>query len=261
MTDASEQPVAEPARYSRLSILVPVYNERDLVGALLDRVRAAELPGGLEREIVVVDDGSTDGTRALLEAYAGEHADCVRLFLHERNQGKGAAVARAVAEATGDILLIQDADLEYDPADYPELLRPILEGRADVVIGSRFLGGPHRVLYYWHYLGNRLLTTLCNMLTNLNLTDMECCYKVFRAEVLEGLALRSRRFGIEPELVARAAQLGCRVYEVPVSYYGRDYAEGKKITWRDGLAALWHILRFALFSRRPARREQERNGE
>jgi len=245
------------SEYRRLSILMPVYNERDTVCELLDRVRAAALPDGLAREVVIVDDGSTDGTRELLEAYAAEHPDEVSLHLHEQNRGKGAAIATAIQQATGDILLIQDADLEYDPSEYGKLLRPILDGLADVVIGSRFLGGPHRVLYFWHYVGNRMLTTLSNVLTNLNLTDMECCYKVFRADVLQGLSLRSERFGIEPELVARVAQLGCRIYEVPVSYHGRDYAHGKKITWKDGLAAVWHILRFTLFSRRPAPLDRE----
>jgi len=245
------------SEYRRLSILLPVYNERDTVCELLDRVRAAALPDGLAREVVVVDDGSTDGTRELLEAYAGEHPDEVTLHLHEQNRGKGSAIATAIQQATGDILLIQDADLEYDPSEYGKLLRPILDGLADVVIGSRFLGGPHRVLYFWHYVGNRMLTTLSNVLTNLNLTDMECCYKVFRADVLRRLSLRSERFGIEPELVARVAQLGCRIYEVPVSYHGRDYAHGKKITWKDGLAAVWHILRFTLFSRRPAPLDHE----
>ncbi len=244
----------------RLSVLIPVYNERDTVCELLDRVRAAALPDGLAREIVLVDDGSTDGTRELLEAYAGEHPDEVALHLHGRNRGKGAAIATAIQQATGDILLIQDADLEYDPSEYGKLLRPILDGLADVVIGSRFLGGTHRVLYYWHYVGNRMLTMLSNVLTNLNLTDMECCYKVFHADVLRGLSLRSERFGIEPELVARVAQLGCRIYEVPVSYHGRDYAHGKKITWKDGVAAVWHVLRFALFSRRPRRPQEPESG-
>ena len=249
--------MTERAGPRRLSVLMPVFNERDTVCELLDRVRAAALPDGLAREVVIVDDGSTDGTRELLEAYAGEHPDGVTLHLHTQNRGKGAAIATAIQQATGDILLIQDADLEYDPSEYGKLLRPILDGLADVVIGSRFLGGPHRVLYFWHYVGNRMLTTLSNVLTNLNLTDMECCYKVFRADVLRRLSLRSERFGIEPELVARVAQLGCRIYEVPVSYHGRDYAHGKKITWKDGLAAVWHILRFTLFSRRPAPLDHE----
>jgi len=230
----------------KLSVVIPVYNERDTIAEIVRRVEAA----GLAHEIIIVDDASTDGTREVLQ---GLTAPRLRLLLHEKNRGKGRALRTAFDAAEGDIVLVQDADLEYDPADYPTLLKPIVDGVADVVIGSRFLGGPHRVLYFWHYLGNRWLTTFSNVLTNLNLSDMECCYKVFRAEVLRRLVLRSERFGIEPELVARVAQLRCRIYEVPVSYFGRDYAHGKKITWRDGLAAIWHILRFSLT--RPRRRE------
>ena len=226
-------------RGMKLSVVVPVYNERDTIAEILRRVRAT----GLAHEIIVVDDASTDGTREALQALP---QGCVRVLCHDTNCGKGRALRTGFEAATGDIVLIQDADLEYDPADYPALLKPIVDGVADVVVGSRFLGGTHRVLYYWHYLGNRLLTTLSNVLTNLNLTDMECCYKVLRADVLRQLDLRSDRFGIEPELVARVARLGCRIYEVPVSYFGRDYAHGKKITWKDGLVAFWHILRFGL---------------
>ena len=229
-----------------LSIVVPAYNERATVAELLDRVAAAPLPPGVEREIVVVDDHSTDGTRELLRELAGRGSPAFRLVEQERNQGKGAALRAGFAAATGELILIQDADLEYDPRDYPRLLQPILDGEADVVYGSRFLGGPHRVLFYWHYLGNRLLTTLSNMLTDLNLTDMETCYKVFRRELLAGLTLRSNRFGIEPELTARFAQRRARIYEVPISYHGRTYAEGKKIGWRDGFAAIWAILRYNL---------------
>ncbi|MBM4037118.1 MAG: glycosyltransferase family 2 protein [Planctomycetes bacterium] len=237
----------------RLSVVIPVYNERETIAEILRRVEAT----GLAHEIIVVDDASTDGTRDILQQLAASTAEAcpersrgggcatLRLLLHEKNRGKGRALRTGFDAATGDVILVQDADLEYDPADYPVLLKPIVDGVADVVIGSRFLGGPHRVLYFWHYLGNRFLTTFSNLVNNLNLTDMECCYKVFRAEVLRGVALRSERFGIEPELVACAAKLRCRIYEVPVSYFGRDYAAGKKITWRDGLAALWHILRFA----------------
>jgi len=231
---------------SKLSVVIPVYNERDTIAEILRRVEAT----GLAHEIVVVDDASTDGTRDVLQQLPPSR---VRLLLHERNRGKGRALRTGFDAVTGDIVLVQDADLEYTPSDYPALLKPIVDGEADVVIGSRFLGGTHRVLYFWHCLGNRFLTTFSNLLTNLNLSDMECCYKVFRADVLRRLVLRSERFGIEPELVARVAQLGCRIYEVPVSYFGRDYMHGKKITWRDGLAALWHILRFSLT--RPRRRE------
>jgi glycosyltransferase involved in cell wall biosynthesis len=231
----------------RLSIVIPAYNERPTVRELLRRVAEAPLPGGLEREVVVVDDGSTDGTRELLRelAAAGEPIP-FRLVEQPENRGKGAAIRAGLAAAAGDYLLIQDADLEYDPRDYRVLLQPILDDEADVVFGSRFLGGPHRVLFYWHYLGNRFLTMLSNMLTDLNLSDMETCYKVFRREVLEGIELRSDRFGIEPELTAKVARRGARIYEVPISYRGRTYAEGKKIGWKDGFAAIWAILRYNL---------------
>jgi glycosyltransferase involved in cell wall biosynthesis len=232
---------------ARLSIVIPAYNERATVGELLRRVAAAPLPGGLEREIVVVDDGSRDGTRELLrQLSAAADPAPFRLVEHAANRGKGAAIRTGLAAAAGDVVLIQDADLEYDPLEYPKLLQPILDDEADVVYGSRFLGGPHRVMFYWHYLGNRFLTTLSNMLTDLNLSDMETCYKVFRREVLVGLELRSNRFGIEPELTARVARKGARIFEVPISYRGRTYAEGKKIGWRDGFAAIWAILRYNL---------------
>ena len=231
---------------TRLSIVVPAFNERATVAQLLERVASAPLPEGVEREIVVVDDCSTDGTRELLRALAARAEPPFRLVEHVVNRGKGAALRSGFAAAAGDLVLIQDADLEYDPRDYPKLLQPILDGEADVVYGSRFLGGPHRVLFYWHYLGNQLLTTLSNMLTDLNLSDMETCYKVFRRELLDGIELRSDRFGIEPELTARFAQRRARIYEVPISYHGRTYAEGKKIGWRDGFAAIWAILRYNL---------------
>lgn len=229
----------------KLSVVIPAYDERATIEEILRRVEAT----GLAHEIIVVDDASTDGTRLYLQGQAPER---LRLLCHLYNRGKGRALRTAFQAATGDIVLVQDADLEYDPGDYPALLKPIVEGVADVVVGSRFLGGPHRVLYFWHYVGNRFLTLLSNVFTNLNLTDVECCYKVFRAEALRRMDLRSERFGIEPELVTWAARLGCRVYEVPVSYHGRSYAEGKKITWRDGLAAFCHIVRFGL-SVRPRR--------
>jgi glycosyltransferase involved in cell wall biosynthesis len=230
-----------------LSIVVPAYNERPTVKELLRRVAAAPLPEGVGREVVVVDDGSTDGTRELLRelAAAGDPLP-FRLLEQPGNRGKGAAIRAGFAAATGDFVVVQDADLEYDPREYPRLLQPILDGEADVVYGSRFLGGPHRVLFFWHYLGNRFLTTLSNMLTDLNLSDMETCYKMFRREALAGVELRSDRFGIEPELTARMARRGARIYEVPISYRGRTYAEGKKIGWRDGLAAIWAILRYNL---------------
>jgi len=225
-----------------LSVVIPVYNEARTIAAVIKRVLKA--PVDLPREIIVVDDASTDGTRQLLQSMPpGE----IRLVLHDANQGKGAAIRTGVAHATGDIVLIQDADLEYDPRDYPLLLEPILEDQADVVFGNRFHGGPHRVLYFWHYAANRGLTLLTNLLTGLNVTDMEVGYKVFRRDVLRRLTIKSNRFGFEPEVTVKVAKLGCRVYEVPIRYYGRTYQEGKKITWRDGVAALFHILRYRFF--------------
>lgn len=230
--------------FHRLSIVIPVYNERDRVGRVIEKVLQADTLG-LEKEVIIVDDGSTDGTRQVLAAYEGREG--VRIFYQERNQGKAAALRRGFAEVSGEIVLVQDADLEYDPENYPALLSPILEGKADVVYGSRFLGGPHRVLFFWHYVANKILTTLSNMFTNLNLTDMETGYKVFRTDVLRRLRLRSGRFGFEPEVTAKVARLGCRIYETPISYYGRTYAEGKKIGWRDALQAVYCILRYAFW--------------
>jgi glycosyltransferase involved in cell wall biosynthesis len=227
----------------KLSVIIPVYNERDTVELVLKRVEAAPY----EKEIILVDDASTDGTREILTRLASNNQDTVRLVFHQQNRGKGAAIRTAIEHITGDIVIIQDADLEYDPQDYPRLLEPIFDSHADVVFGNRFHGGPHRVLYFWHFQGNRLLTTLCNMMTNLNLSDMEVGYKVFRADVLQRLHLKSNRFGIEPELTVKVAKLGYRIYEVPIAYHGRTYAEGKKITWRDGIAALYYIIRFRLF--------------
>ena len=229
---------------AKVSIVVPVFNESAYVGALLERVAKAPLPAGIAREIVVVDDASTDGTRDLLRALAAEERLPMRLFEQPFNQGKGAALRRGFAEATGDVVIIQDADLEYDPAEYPALLQPILEDKADVVFGSRFLSGPHRVLLFWHYVGNKVLTTLSNMFSNLNLTDMETCYKVFRRSLLEGVTLRSNRFGIEPELTAKLAKKRARIYEVPISYHGRTYEEGKKIGLMDAFKAVYTIVRF-----------------
>ena len=231
----------------KVSIVVPVFNEKATVAELLRRVAEAPLPGGLEREIVVVEDASTDGTREILRGIAESGRLPVRVFEQPKNQGKGAALRRGFAEATGDVIVIQDADLEYDPREYPALLHPILEDKADVVFGSRFLSGPHRVLLFWHYAGNKVLTTLSNVFSNLNLTDMETCYKVFRRSLLEGLKLKSNRFGIEPELTAKLAKKRARIYEVPISYHGRTYEEGKKIGWKDGVSALWAIVRFNLF--------------
>ena len=226
----------------KLSVVIPCYNERATLESVLDRVRATPVK---DVEIVVVDDCSTDGTRDLLREKLEAMVD--RVVYHERNQGKGAALRSGFEAATGDIVLIQDADLEYDPQEYPRLLRPILEGQADVVFGSRFSGGDaHRVLYFWHYLGNRFLTLLSNAFTNLNLTDMEVCYKVFRQEVLRQIRIEEDRFGFEPEITAKVARLGCRVYEVGISYSGRTYGEGKKIGWRDGVRAIVCILKYNL---------------
>jgi glycosyltransferase involved in cell wall biosynthesis len=229
----------------KLSIVMPVYNESASIREILKRVQA--LPHA--KEIIVVDDGSLDGTRDILKTLAGGE---VRVFFHDTNHGKGAAVRTGVAHVRGDVVVVQDADLEYNPRDIPALLVPIERGEADVVFGSRFLGGPHRVLNFWHYVGNRLLTLLSNMCTNLNLTDMETGYKVFRSEVLRQVDIECDRFGFEPEITAKIARLRCRIFEQPISYNGRDYDQGKKITWRDGVAALYHIARFSVPRRRRA---------
>lgn len=230
----------------KLSIIIPVYNERELAPLLLERVEQAVLPEGVTREVVLIDDCSTDGTRDWLKELNDTRPD-LTVLLHERNQGKGAALRTGFAAATGDAIIVQDADLEYDPREYAALLEPLLDGRADVVFGTRFLGHTHRVLYYWHSVGNWLLTMLSNMLSNINLTDMECCYKLFKADVLRQVRLQEDRFGFEPEVTAKVARLGVRIYEVPVSYSGRTYAEGKKINWRDGVSALRCILRYNLW--------------
>ena len=224
-----------------LSVLIPVYNERDTVELILEQVKAVPV----RKEIICVDDCSQDGTSDILQRLkqAGRIDTLIR---HEANRGKGAAIRTALAASTGGVVIVQDADLEYDPFDWPDLLEPIIDGRADAVFGSRFLGGPHRVLYYWHSVGNTVLTTFSNMLTNLNLTDMETCYKAMKGDVARALRLTSDRFGFEPEVTARLAQAKVRIFEVPISYSGRTYAEGKKIGWKDGVAAISHIVKFNL---------------
>lgn len=227
----------------KLTVVIPCYNEKDTIRRIVDEVRDAPYP---QKEIIVVDDGSTDGTQALLASEIEPLVD--KVLYHDVNQGKGAALRTGFQAATGDIVIVQDADLEYDPREYPALVEPILQDRADVVYGSRFMGGrPHRVLYFWHYVGNALLTLLSNMFTNLNLSDMETCYKVFRRPVIQGIRIEEDRFGFEPEITAKVAKLGCRIYEIGISYYGRTYAEGKKIGWRDGFRALYCIVKYNVF--------------
>ncbi len=226
-----------------LSVLIPVYNERATIETIIAQVRAVPV----RKEIICVDDCSQDGTAEILKALKAR-GEIDTLIFHEVNRGKGAAIRTALAASTGNVVIVQDADLEYDPADWPAMLDPIVDGRADAVFGSRFLGGPHRVLYFWHSVGNMVLTTFSNMLTNLNLTDMETCYKAIRGEIARDLTLTSNRFGFEPEVTAQLARRKVRIFEVPISYSGRTYAEGKKIGWKDGVAAIWHIIKFNLFA-------------
>lgn len=226
-----------------ISVVIPAYNEAKTIKEIIRKVQAVDL----DKEIIIVDDASTDGTREILNELKGTEG--ITIFFHSSNQGKGAALRTAFQHVKGDIVIIQDADLEYDPQEYSKLINPIIEGKADAVYGSRFLGGPHRVLLFWHYVGNKIFTLLSNMLTNLNLTDMETCYKVFKTSLLKQLTIESNRFGVEPEITAKLAKLKCRIYEVDISYSGRDYTEGKKINWKDGIAALFWILKYNLRSK------------
>jgi glycosyltransferase involved in cell wall biosynthesis len=223
----------------KISVVIPVYNEKSTIAELITRVKNVPL----EKEIIIIDDYSNDGTRDVLKALSDSS---VKILFHEKNQGKGAALRTGFSHVQGDVVIIQDADLEYNPDEYPHIVAPIKDGHADAVFGSRFLGGPHRVHLFWHYVGNTLLTTLSNMFTNINLTDMETCYKAFKASLLQQFTIESDRFGIEPELTAKLARLKCRIYEVPISYSGRDYTEGKKIGWKDGLAAIYWIIYYNL---------------
>ena len=234
----------ENSNFNKISVIIPVFNEKNTISKIVEKVDNTDI-NGLTKEIIIVDDGSTDGTREILPSFENDH---IKTFYHQKNQGKGAALHTAFKQITGDLIVIQDADLEYDPAEYKELTRPILDGRADIVYGSRFIGHkPHRVLYFWHSIGNKFITLFCNIFSNLNLTDIETCYKTFTKEVIQQIKLKEKRFGFEPEFTIKAAKQKFRFYEIGISYTGRTYQEGKKINAKDGFQALWCIVRYGIF--------------